>query len=299
MPNEVFLRTRAGLSTMVSSRAADRILEGALKGSGHNPDDVNQSQMRSALLGPVLHELETVLPRDGLKRNLERLAKSLKDEVETARALLTGSIPADLSLDAVPSAHTEDLAGRPAGPEAHAAEPQAAGPEAQAAEPQAGGSEAYAAEPQANEEPLTARVPEGPFEAYAGPPAATKASAAQRERITPRLLRRLADDELDGALTRFALIDNVRLVAAVRADGSVPASRGEGLDLELLSRLSRLSLALLAKGGELRSIHLGHSLGQLLLFPIGPDLLIVYGGSELNLGSVMTAFTALALEEEL
>ena len=257
MPNEVFLRTRAGLSTMVSSRAAGRILEGALKGSGHDPEMVNQSQMRSALLGPVLHELENVLPRAGLRRNLERLAKSLREpngERETPTALLTGSIPAQ----AVPSAPPQSVA-KPA--------------------------------------------PQGPFEAFAGPPTLSAvdevvAKGAARK-VTPRFLRRLVDDELEAKVTRFALIDNVRLVAVIRADGSVPVYRGDGLDLDLLSRLCRLSLSLLGKGGELRSLHLGHSHGQLFLFPIGPDLLIVLGSTDLNLGSVTTAFTALALEEEI
>ena len=258
VPNEVFLRTRAGLSTMVSSRAAGRILEGALKGSGHDPEMVNQSQMRSALLGPVLHELENVLPRAGLRRNLERLAKSLREpngEREMPTALLTGSIPAQ------------------------------------------------SAAPSAPPEPVTQPTPQSPFEAFAGPPTlATGGEVVVKgaaKKVTPRFLRRLADEELETKVTRFALIDNVRLVAVIRADGSVPVYRGDGLDLDLLSRLCRLSLSLLAKGGELRSLHLGHSQGQLFLFPIGPDLLIVLGSTDLNLGSVTTAFTALALEEEL
>ena len=326
MPNEVFLRTRAGLSTMVSSRAAGRILEGALRGSGHDPDDVNQSQMRSALLGPVLQELENVLPRDGLRRNLERLAKSLREpngENETARALLTGSIPAtvvppDPDDDGENAAESEGAArfdepgavngsdtGAPTAVNGSDSGAPAAVNGSDTGAPAAlNGSDtgAPAAHPPGDEPEVPASPsPAGPFDAYAGLPARERqqSPAAQQKRVTPRLLRRLGDDELDEKITRFALIDNVRLVAAVRADGSVPVFRGEGLDLELLSRLSRLASGLLSKGGDLRSLHLGHSLGQLFLFPIGPDLLIVYGGSDLNLGSVTTAFTALALEEEL
>ena len=293
MPNEVFLRTRAGLSAMVSSRAADRILEGALKGSGHNPDEVDQLQMRSTLLGPVLHELENVLPRDGLKRNLERLAKSLREkpageqtgdtasDSEKPRALLTGSIPSHV----VPV----DSSGEPLNGSAGGAAGEA--PSFDPAGPDEISDDALLS-------PVVASGKEASdvVDAVAG---VGRYRAAAESVKTPRLVRRLDNEELEEKVTRFASIEHVRLVAAVRADGDVPLVRGEGLDLELLSRISRLTLSLLAKGGTLRSLHLGHSLGQLFLFPIGPDLLVVYGGADLNLGTVTTAFAALALEEEL
>lgn len=322
MPNEVFLRTRAGLSTMVSSRAAERILEGALHGSGHDPDDVNQSQMRTALLGPVLQELENVLPRVGLKRNLERLAKSLRDaptgDKEKARALLTGTIPADVApIDELVGIerHLNDRNGVASDDRIddriHEREDRPVdqqGAVAADGSPEEVPATSAATDPELTEasrdESPAAPVPAGPFDAFAGHPVdaqdtTVKPGNGEVRRVTPRLLRRLDDDELEEKVTRFALIDHVQLVAAVRADGSIPVSRGEGLDLELLSRLSRLTLSLLAKGGALRSLHLGHSLGQLFLFPIGPHLLIVLGSTDLNLGSVTTAFTALALEEEL
>lgn len=294
MPNEVFLRTREGLSTMVSSRAADRILEGALKGSGHNPDEVDRLQMRSALMGPVLQELERVLPRDGLKRNLERLARTLREksagdrpndpasDSETPRALLTGSIPSQV----VPvDGSGEQLNGSAEG----------VGGEA----PSFGLGEFEEISDVAAVQPVRAASEEASEHSAAAGGAGGKGAAAEPVKVTPRLVRRLDDEELEEKVTRFALIEQVRLVAAVRADGDVPLVRGEGLDLELLSRVSRLTLSLLAKGGTLRSLHLGHSLGQLFLFPIGPDLLVVYGGADLNLGTVTTAFTALALEEDL
>ncbi|MEX2535411.1 MAG: hypothetical protein WD273_07380 [Trueperaceae bacterium] len=290
MPNEVFLRTRAGLSAMVSSRAADRILEGALKRGGHDPDEIDRLQMKGALLGPVLLELESVLPRIGLKRNLERLASLLPNDndvvggygdarvstgdsgdvlvAERPRALQTGTIPAGVVpvhelLTPVVSAASE----RPT-------------------------LEATVLE--------TAVLETAVLETVALNNPSPQASSPQTpSQQAPTLERARSDNELELQVTRFALIDHVRFVAAVRADGDVPISRGEGLDLASLARLSRLALSLLARGGTVRSLHLAHSQGQLFLFPFGHDLLVVFGAAELNLGAVTTAFTALALEEDL
>jgi predicted regulator of Ras-like GTPase activity (Roadblock/LC7/MglB family) len=294
VPNEVFLRTRAGLSAMVSARAAGRILEGALKGSGQSPEDVDLRQMQSALLGPVLQELEGVLPRHGLKRNLERLARSLRaaerspsaesdveeagDEAEPL-AMATGSIPIGIGVD------TRER------PRSTPFEPTSAGSR------QNLDDETFRAGGPADFSPDRPATHDEDTETTSG--AQSGAVEPEPGSRTPVVRRTLDQDGLERAITRFAQIENVRLVASIRKDGTVATSRGEGPDLAMLARLSRLALTLLAKGGPLRSLHVGHTDGQLFLFPTGPDLLVVFGNVDLNLGAVTNAFTALALEEEL
>lgn len=266
MPNEVFLRTRAGLTALVSTRAAGRILEGALKGSGHNPDDVNLPQMRSALLGPVLQELEGVLPRAGLRRNLERLARSLRPVAAPAADLqeLTDTEATPCSEEPAPQSESQSATPGPA--ESHPDDVDEIG------------------DNELSDSPPTPALPVGTV-------TATPAASVVR---TP-----LATQDLERHVQRFTQIEHVRLVTVIRGDGTAALSRGDGPDPALLARLSRLALTLLAKGGEIRQVHLGHTAGQLFLYPLGPDLLVIVGGVELNLGTVNTAFTALALEEDL
>ncbi|MEX2540193.1 MAG: hypothetical protein WD314_00220 [Trueperaceae bacterium] len=297
VPNEVFLRTRAGLTALVSSRAAGRILEGALKGSGHNPEDVNLPQMRSALLGPVMHELEGVLPRAGLRRNLERLARSLRsasgtvagpqvttEDTAPLEQPYTGTDEPESDSETAAGARAEAAQGHDAAGETdsgRAVGDDAEGADAEGDDTEAGDSETGrpAAEP--------ARV-----RAVAADPAPAPVSGAPERGP-------LATEDLERHVQRFAQIEHVRLVSVIRRDGSVAVSRGDGPDPELLARFSRLALTLLAKGGAIRQFHLGHTGGQLFLYPLGHDLLVIVGGVELNLGTITTAFTALALEEDL
>ena len=81
MANEVYTKTHDGLATLVSARAAQRVLERALHKAGQTADTVSGRHMKKLLLGPVLRELETTLPRDGLQRTLKKLAS----EVNRAR----------------------------------------------------------------------------------------------------------------------------------------------------------------------------------------------------------------------
>jgi hypothetical protein len=299
VPNEVFLRTRTGLSAFVSFRAAGRILEGALKGSGQNPDNVDPKHMTTTLLGPVLRELEAVLPRAGMRRNLEKLARSIRSA--EARAGVdsheepgasehdehqepAGNVPA-----ATPSGRTEAAAGADDAPGDAAWAPSAV------EESPAYLRAAWGAEERGADEAVPPAGTQTPLPAAAyGAPAGT--GADDSERVPVR--RALSSEALERNVQRFAQIEHVRLVATVRQDGSLAASLGDGLDLAVLARISRLALALLAKGGTVRQVHLGHTEGQLFLFPLSSDLLVVFGGADLNLGTVTTAFTALALEEE-
>jgi predicted regulator of Ras-like GTPase activity (Roadblock/LC7/MglB family) len=299
VPNEVFLRTRTGLSAFVSSRAAGRILEGALKGSGHSPDSVDPKQMTSTLLGPVLRELEAVLPRAGLRRNLEKLARSIRspeanagvESVEQPGAAEDAEPqePAGTGPAGTLSDRTAATAGAEEAPADAAWAPSArVGPPADmGASRGADGASADASAPRTG--PQT-RAP------AAAPGAPGSIGADNSEKAPVR--RALSAVELERHVQRFAQIEHVRLVAVIRQDGSLAASLGDGPDLAHLARISRLALTLLAKGGTVRQVHLGHSEGQLFLFPFGSDLMVVFGGVDLNLGTVTTAFTALALEEE-
>lgn len=260
MPNELFVRTRAGLAAMVSSRAADRILASALKVRGQNPDDVDGLQMQKALLGPVLHELEGVLPPEGLRRNLKLLAKSVLAEEASE-----SDQPEGEESEGVNSADPTDPTSHPA--------------------------DASAATSDADE-------PTAPTPASIGPSLEADLPAPEVGSVAANL-RELPREDLERHAALFAQIEHVQLVAAIRADRSVAVALGDALDPAVLARVGRLALALFGKGGRVKSVHLGHSAGELFLFPVGLDLLVVLGGSELNLGAVTTAFTALALEEDL
>ncbi len=76
-PNEIYLSTLKGLSGMVSPVAAERMVSASVRDAGFNPATVSASQMRTLLLGPVQFELEQILPRRMLQRDLGALAERL------------------------------------------------------------------------------------------------------------------------------------------------------------------------------------------------------------------------------
>jgi hypothetical protein len=77
-PNAVYERTHAGLVGLVPGRAARRVLDTALVRLRSTPDAIGAAEMAEALLGPVFHELAAVLPRDGLRREIKRLARVIR-----------------------------------------------------------------------------------------------------------------------------------------------------------------------------------------------------------------------------
>ena len=78
-----------------------------------------------------------------------------------------------------------------------------------------------------------------------------------------------------------------------RTDGTVVETRGRAIDLESLGLLAASGLGLLRRHGPIRSYYLRHPQGQLFLFPVGQDTLIVVGRTNLNLGAVFIALAAL------
>ena len=103
----------------------------------------------------------------------------------------------------------------------------------------------------------------------------------------------LSDEVLDETILQFAQLEHVRMVAALLENGKVASSRGDGFDLETLSRLGTLGLKLLSRSGELRSYYLAFKEGQLFFFPLQGYTLCIIGTTELNLGLVFATLQKL------
>jgi len=219
MPNEVYLRAHHGLTSLVSAKAATRLLDATLRSRQHSPDSVDGELMSRLLLGPILRELESILPHDGLRHNLGRLAQQLR-RFHTA-----------------PSAGAEAL-------------------------------------------PLPEAIVY--FEPTLTLPAALPAAS---------------EVALERFVLAFAHLDHVRQVAVLRQGGEVILARGEGVDLATLARLGLLGLKLLARSGRLHTYYLAHSRGQLFLFSLGVDTIVVVGAPELTIGAVLATYAR--LKEEL
>lgn len=302
MPNEIYLLTHDGLSSMVSSRAATRVLDGALRSVGASAETVTTEQMAAMLLGPVLGELQTILPRDGLRRNLDGLVARLHRLAPVGAARgpegKRASTRAAFQLE-----EAEDDRSAGAGPA------RAAVGVALASKAAATSAAAFELDEDTAGDDVVA--PHGTVTSERLIAGATRPEPAaglpEEDDLQPAELGALLDTDeaprehdladLERAVLAFAQLEHVKLVAALRRDGSVAASRGSGVDLGDLSRLGGMALKLLSRSGRLRSYYLGHTNGQLFLFPLGLDVLAVVGGPDLNLGAVFAALTA--LKEEL
>ena len=85
MPNNTYKHVQNKLATMVSTRAVKRILRSSLKDKGLTPDNVDVASMIKILKGPVFREFQLILPRDGLKKNLNQLMSELKAPTPNAK----------------------------------------------------------------------------------------------------------------------------------------------------------------------------------------------------------------------
>jgi hypothetical protein len=220
MPNEVYLRAYHGLTSLVSAKAATRLLNATLRSRRHSPESVDGELMSRLLLGPILRELESILPQDGLRHHLGRLAQQLR------------------RLHTAPSAEAEAL-------------------------------------------PLPEAV------VYFDKPTPT----------LPAALPAASEAALERFVLAFAHLDHVRQVAVLRQGGEVILARGEGVDLATLARLGLLGLKLLSRRGRLHTYYLAHSRGQLFLFSLGVDTIVVVGAPELTIGAVLATYAR--LKEEL
>lgn len=311
-PNELYRLSHSGLSSLVSARVASRVLETALARSKLSADSIDLDQMSRVLLGPVLRDLQLILPREGLKHTLREIIRTLR-RVERERlatppaplpvtppdtpapAATTGSAPVRAATAVATGASLDRLAAvsrsdHALGAVAATVSATVDEPVAEPDEPEAVAAEVEAEPTEVEPEPAVAAAEAEPA-GEPGRPAVVAAPAALGDETEHDL------EELERALVHFAQLEHTQMVAAVRWDGNVALSRGSGYDLETLSRLGMSGLRLLAKSGRLRSYYLSHTSGQLFLFPWGRDVIVVVGSTELNLGGVFTALTA--LKEEL
>lgn len=77
MANDIYRFTLDGLTSLVSPRAAERLLKQALRRAGHKPDEVGAAAMREILLGPLRRELGRGLPDEAVERRLQQLGRQL------------------------------------------------------------------------------------------------------------------------------------------------------------------------------------------------------------------------------
>lgn len=258
MANEVYALTHDGLASMISARAASRLLDGALTRKGHSADSIKPEEMKDVLLGPVLRELEGILPREGVKRNLKIILQELRQQ---ARELHGAS--EELVFE------TSDIQ-----------------PEEQV-EPEMTGERLDTLS-----DVTLSSFDESPSEAAV----ATAVAQPMIKQSTRTTLKIKDETELESTVLKFAKLDHVKLVAATRASGEIVLSRGSGYDLNALASLGTVGLKLLKRSGNIRSYYLAHTNAQLFIFPSEDYTVFVIGSSELNLGEVFTTLST--LEEE-
>ena len=324
MANEVYTQALSGVQSLVSARAASRALNSALKARGETPDTVDAEVMSRILLGPILSEFETILPREGLKRQLRGLAANLrktfpkavpvepegedeaeldtyiadveeapqvvadedKDEMSTPSTYETepGFVYQTNALSEVPESLdlmfsvTNSFVKTPSAPRGVATAPQPAG-------------ETRDIVSAALESEDLLEIPEELFEL----PDSFEPEAPEPKVLEPAPF--LSQDQLEAAVLRFAQLEGVKFVAALRPDGEVAAQRGSGMDVAALAQLGLVWLKLLRRSGPLRTYYLAHTRAQLFLLPLGGDTLTLVGTPELNVGAIFNTFTS--LKEEL
>ncbi len=134
----------------------------------------------------------------------------------------------------------------------------------------------------------------------------TTASAVAAHDVVPASVQTTTPDyspeKLAIMLVRFAQLEHVKVVAAVKPNGEVSMARGSGFDVDALSRLGSLGIKLLSRNRKIRSYYLSQSRYQLFLFPLYShtslsQTLIVVGSSEVNVGDVFSVRSH--LEEDL
>jgi hypothetical protein len=319
MANEVYLLTHDGLSQMVSSRVATRFLDRALDAKGYSADSVSSEEMRDILQGPILRELRQILPKDGVERSIKQISRNLKKQAEKVAEAALAVANASASDGFKSSSHLPMVSGNVlltndddelTSPEqvlnfAEATDDlgviQHSSPledkqafdtsEVEAALATVLDTTVLDAAPEENTPAVSPNVnkeveqPETP--------------AANPVKPNP-LKAEHSPEDLAKMLVKFAQLENVKLVAAVRPNGEVSMARGSGLDVDALSRLGSLGLKLLSRGRTIRSYYLSNSRYQLFLFPLASHTLIVVGSSEVNVGEVFNTRSQLEsqLEEE-
>jgi hypothetical protein len=309
--NQVYVYTHQRLTAFVPERTASRVLLDVLMTHGETVDSISGLGMSELLLGPVFQELKDSIPRDSLKRNLRELAAYVRDwpkvvtasgatplTKETLRSIITfdpeETTPPLAAQSSVATNKVADL-GAPAIMLDEVSVKSSVTPVAGGAVTGGAVAGARAAAP----DQAGVRASQAGVVSSGSAPAVPQPAPVQRTTVlaTPPVKREpLSLDKLEKAILKFAQLENVKLVAAVRADGEVAVSRGTGVELSALSRLGLMALRLLKRSGDLRSYYLAHTQGQLFLLTLGSDTLIVMGSSEVNLGAVFATLSTIKEE---
>jgi hypothetical protein len=307
MANAVFDYTQDALATMVSPRAAKRVLEDALVSANETPDTVSVSVMQDLLTGHIRFELEQMLPREGLQGRLEQLSARLAklqvpaDELATEDAEMlkaeTAGTESVASLDTANTANTADIttdATTSAIAESAIADLAEFTRKASAAKhvPTDIKDAAKNAAKDASSKPVKGKLSAPMWKdqfAVANKAARLKGITMADSTETKKVL---SEAQLEKIVMRFAQVEHAKLIAAVRENGTIVTSRGAGVDLNSLSRFGLMGLRLLERSGELRSYYLAHSQGQLFLFRFGRDTVIMLGSSDINVGTVFATLSS-------
>lgn len=311
MGNAVFDYTQDVLATLVSPRAAKRVLEEAVESANETPDTVPVSIMQTLLTGYIRFEFEQMLPREGLASRLERLAAQLPQQERSHSRQRDSSDSSDevteiteITEAAKREPSTDDLAD-----EANNATNNATAEVAEVANvlTSAAGDETATitdlaeftrTASQASKTPASsAKSSKGNLPAVMWKDQfAVTSKAAKLKGITmadsTKTKQTLSEAQLEAIVMRFAQVEHAKLIAAVRENGTIVTSRGAGVDLNSLSRFGLMGLRLLERSGELRSYYLAHSRGQLFLFCFGKDTVIMLGSSDINVGTVFATLSS-------
>jgi hypothetical protein len=300
--NAIYTTTRDGLADLVSRPAADRLLRDALAAVGSDPDDVDAGTMSRLLRGRVRRELERTLPRAGVRRRLARLDRQLaRQRAEALRPPprrgparrdpgAAAEPPAPPSPPPAPGATAEPAPAAPvwrrepadvaSDDQRRRAFPVAGDPELAAAGDAPAGASVAPPPPI----PSAAPAASGPAPAVAPAPSAAAPVAPPPVRPRPdRLLERIAEREA------------VRQWVWCPAHGR-PEGRGDGPAPDRVGAALGPLVTVLGRHGPVRSLHVHHGRGHVLVgFDRGSSLAVA-GDDGLNLGAIYATFRA--LEEE-
>lgn len=298
--NDVYAVARAELATLVSPRAAERMLDAALASADVAPDRVTPRQMRALVAGPIQNDLRSILPQGGLSVVLGALAERLRSMPTAAPA------PANAAERAmspapptpVPTAGEEpridDTFGRsslaPGAPLAgtHATPPTDASTTVEAASGSAvAGGHGSGAGIAVAERPADVAPPTEPS---AGEPVAMPSARATT--AAPLLDADPDDEALQRMALSFARLPHVTGVAILR-EGKLAFSRGTGVDAEQAALLVPAAAGVMGRHGSWRSYAMTHDRGQLFVVPVGRSHIVLAGRSQFNLGAVLTALETL------
>lgn len=89
MTNSVYNMIAQALSASVSARAAETMLQAALKEKGFNPDEITAPEMQDVLSGPLMMRLSAAIPPARARAELLTLSRSLADQYPKAPTLFT------------------------------------------------------------------------------------------------------------------------------------------------------------------------------------------------------------------